>query len=138
MSSKLKSQVTNMNNSLRVIGIDQQRPPQVRKEAYIDIVFKLSDKAPEGWIDIFNTLGRTLDPSVKMDKTGGNFIVAWVRTMDEIPGHFGKIKQKVEDSNKQYEEKIQQQLLAAQNYKESAASQQQTKLNAIIASLDFD
>lgn len=127
-----------MNNRLRIIGIDQQRPPQVRKEAYIDIVFKLSDKAPEGWIDIFNTLGRKLDPSVKMDKTAGDCIIAWVRTMDDIAGHFGKIKQKVEDSNQQYEEKIQQQLLAAQNSPESAASQQQAKLNAIIASLDFD
>lgn len=127
-----------MNDRLRIIGIDQARPPQLRKESYIDVVFKLSDNAPEAWIDIFNALGRRLDPAVKMDKAAADCIMAWVRTMDDIPAHFDKIKQKVEDSNKQYEEDIQQKLLAAQNYRESAASQQQTKLNDIIASLDFD
>lgn len=127
-----------MNDRLRIIGIDQDRPPQLRKESYIDVVFKLSDKAPEAWIDIFNALGRKLDPSVKIDKTAADCIMAWVRNMDDIPTHFAKIKQKVEDSNKQLEEDIQQKLLAAQNYRESAASQQQTKLNNIIAALDFD
>ena len=127
-----------MNNTIKIVGIDQQRPPRVRKEAYIDLVLKLSDKAPSGWIDLFDTLGRQINPAVKMDKTAGDCIMAWVRTMDEIPAHFDKIKQKVQACNVQYQEQLQQKLAAAQIQSENAASQPQARLNAIIAALDFD
>jgi hypothetical protein len=30
---------------IRIISIDEARPPRVRKEAYIDLFFKLSHKA---------------------------------------------------------------------------------------------
>jgi hypothetical protein len=127
-----------MNNTIKIVGIDQQRPPRVRKEAYIDLVLKLSDKAPSDWIDLFDTLGRHMDPAVKMEKATGTCIMAWVRTMDDIPAHFDKIKQTVQTCNLQYEEQLQQKLAAAQISSESAASQQQARLNAIIAALNFD
>lgn len=127
-----------MNNNFKIVGIDQQRPPRVRKEAYIDLVLKLSDKAPSDWIDLFDALGRQINPSVKMDKTAGDCIMAWVRTMDDIPAHFEKIKQKVQACNLQYQEQLQRKLAAAQISSESASSQQQARLNAIIAALDFD
>lgn len=127
-----------MNNTINIVGIDQQRPPRVRKEAYIDLVLKLSDKAPAAWIDLFDALGRRIDPAVKMEKAPGDCIVAWVRAMDDIPAHFEKIKQTVQTCNVQYQELLQQRLEAAQISSESAASQQQAKLNAIIAALNFD
>ncbi len=127
-----------MNNNLKIVGIDQQRPPRIRKEAYIDLVLKLSDKAPSDWIDLFDALGRQMSPSVKIDKAAGDCIMAWVRTMDDIPAHFDKNKQKVNACNLQYQERLQQQMAAAQIHSESAASQKQARLNAIIATLDFD
>ena len=127
-----------MDNTIKIVGIDQKRPPRVRKEAYIDLVLKLSDKAPSDWIDLFDTLGRQMNPAVKMEKATGDCIMAWVRTMDDIPVHFDNIKQKVQACNIQYQEQLQQKLAAAQISSESAASQQQAKLNAIIAALDFD
>lgn len=127
-----------MDNTIKIVGIDQKRPPRVRKEAYIDLVLKLSDKAPSDWIDLFDTLGRQMNPAVKMEKATGDCIMAWVRTMDDIPAHFDNIKQKVQACNVQYQEQLQQKLAAAQISSESSASQQQAKLNAIIAALDFD
>lgn len=31
---------------LKIVGIDPDRPPRIRKEACIDIYFKLPEKAP--------------------------------------------------------------------------------------------
>ena len=81
-----------MNTTIRITGMDDQRPPRVRKEAYIDLVFKLSDKPPAAWIDIFNSLGRQLEPAFKIDKAAEDCIVAWVRQMDDITAHFASIK----------------------------------------------
>lgn len=39
-----------------IIGIDETRPPKIRKEPYIDISFKLSHQAPIEWCKDLNAL----------------------------------------------------------------------------------
>ena len=85
----------NAINDIKIISIDETRPPQVRKEAYIDVFFKLSMKAPEDWCDEFNALGRKINPAVKINSKNGIIIDAWVKNMNDLPNHLEKIKQKV-------------------------------------------
>ena len=53
---------------IRIIGIDEKRPPIIRKEPYIDLFFKLSCKPPLDWCEDFNVLAKDLVPPVKIDE----------------------------------------------------------------------
>lgn len=127
-------------SDIRIVGIDESRPPLIRKEPYIDLFFKLSHKAPQDWCDDFNRLIKDLVPQVKIDKTEGLFINAYVRDMNHIPGHLEKIKQKISICNEQYIENIRLRELAAaaKNAALVAADGEQARLNAIVAALRFD
>ncbi len=124
---------------LKIVGIDLERPPQIRKEAYIDLYFNLSSKAPLDWCEDFNALGRRMDPAIKIEKNNGLYVEAWVRNMNDIVPHLEKIKQKVADCNEQYREKERLKKLALLAAKTSTAGKnvEQTKLNEIIADLKF-
>ena len=127
-------------SDIKIIGIDEKRPPRVRKEPYIDLFFKLSRKAPEAWCEDFNKLGKKLDPPVKIDKTEGLFIDAYVRDMNYIPAHLDKVKNNIVACNEQYMERVRQRELAAaaRNAPLSENQGAQSKLNTIIAALKFD
>lgn len=130
----------NSFNDIKIIGIDEERAPKVRKAAYIDLFFKLSIKPPLDWCDDFNALGHKIDPAAKIDKAKGNVIETWVREMDLIPAHLEKLKTTVTLCNQQYMEKIKQKQLAAA-LKDAAVvgtDGLQNKLNAIVTSLNFD
>jgi len=75
-------------SDIKIVGIDEKRPPKVRKEPYIDIFFKLSHSVPEDWCEDFNKLTSKLDPAIKIDKREGLFIDTYVRDMKHIPAHF--------------------------------------------------
>lgn len=124
---------------IKIVGIDLERPPQIRKEAYIDLFFNLSSKAPLDWCEDFNALGRRMDPAVKIEKNNGLFVEAWVRNMDDIAPHLEKIKQKVADCNEQYREKdrLKKLALLAARTSTSGTNVQQSKLNEIVAGLKF-
>lgn len=124
---------------IKIVGIDDERPPKIRKEAYIDLFFSLAIKAPMDWCEDFNILGRQLDPGVKINKNSGICIEAWVRNMNDIIPHLEKIKQKIVDCNEQYIEKARQKKLALLAAKTSTSSKdsEQFKLNQIIADLKF-
>jgi hypothetical protein len=62
---------------IRIISIDEARPPRVRKEAYIDLFFKLSHKAPLDWCEEFNALGRQINPAAKIDIPRQKSIKTW-------------------------------------------------------------
>ena len=130
----------NAISDLKIIGIDPQRPPQVRKEAYIDLFFKLSHQAPSDWCEDFNKLGHQIEHSAKIDKHKGMVIETWIRNMEEIPQHLDIIKKKIDQCNEQYLEKIRQKELAAQARITSTDNKdvRQNRLNAIIAALNFD
>ena len=124
---------------IRIMGIDEQRPPRVRKEAYIDLFFKLSSKAPLDWCEDFNALGRQIDPSPKIDKNKGECVDTYVKHMDNIQSHLNEVIQTIVDCNEQYEEKIRQRQLAeaASNAALIGQDGEQHKLNEIISALKF-
>jgi len=124
---------------IKILGIDEQRPPRVRKEAYIDLFFKLSHEAPLDWREDFNALGRQIDPAAKIDKNAGDCIDTYVNHMDNIQSHLNEIKQTIVDCNEQYQEKIRQRELAeaASNAALVGQDGEQHKLNEIISALRF-
>jgi len=126
-------------NDIKIASIDDERPPMIRKEAYIDLYFKLSVKAPMDWCEDFNALGRQLTPGVKIEKNTGLCIEAWVKDMDQIAPHLETIKQSILDCNEQYIEKARQKqsALLAANAREVGKDSEQFKLNEIIADLRF-
>jgi hypothetical protein len=127
-------------SEIKITGIDTNRPPRVRKEAYIDLFYQLSEDAPEEWCDDFVSFGRQVNPLAKIDKIKPGFINTYINDMDEIPKHFEQIKQAVVDCNTQYMEKLmkREQALARENVTAREEGGQQFKLDEIIAALDFD
>ncbi len=124
---------------IRIISIDEARPPRVRKEAYIDLFFKLSNKAPLDWCEDFNALGRQINPAAKIDKNLGESIETYVNDMAGIQSHLNEIKQTVVECNAQYLEKIRQRQLAdaASNAALLGQDGEQARLNQIISALEF-
>ncbi len=124
---------------IRIMGIDEQRPPRIRKEAYIDLYFKLSHKAPLDWCEDFNALGRQIDPAAKIDKNAGECIDTYTKDMDSIQSHLNDIKQTIIECNEQYQEKIRQRELAAAASNAELIGQdgEQHKLNEIISALRY-
>ena len=125
---------------IRIIGIDEKRPPKIRKEPYIDLFFKLSCQPPEDWCENFNAIAKDLVPPVKIDKTARAFIDAYVRDMNHIPERLAIIKKKVTACNEQYIESMRLKELAAaeKNAALNPENSEQVKLNSIVAALKFD
>lgn len=126
-------------SDIRIIGIDETRPPIIRKEPYIDIFFKLSHQAPIEWCKDFNNLLTKHPSSPKIKEKEGAFIEAWVRKPEEIIALLDKLKETVTECTRQYIERIE---LSARNASRENASiieesGEQGRLNNIIASLDF-
>ena len=103
-------------DEMKITGLDPDRPPQVRKESYIDLFFKLSTEAPLDWCEDFNALGRQLNPAAKIGKTTADCIDTYTNNMEKIPSQLSEIKQIVKDCNEQYLEKIKQK--ARERYRE--------------------
>lgn len=128
------------STELKIVGIDESRPPRVRKEPYIDLVFKLSAKAPKEWCEDFNMLFKSSVYPVRIEMPEGLYIVTWVKTMDEIPAVVEKLKEKVAECNAitvkrkdDYEQSLKQ---ASEALKGEQG--EQGRLNEIIANLKFD
>jgi hypothetical protein len=127
-------------SDIRIIGLDERRPPKIRKAPYIDIVFKLSHQAPADWCSAFNAL-LAKHPSVpKIKEDEGLYIEAWVRTPDEIIPFLELLKAKVAECNRQYIERIELSIRNEGDANAALAQEagEQGRLNRIIAALDFD
>ena len=124
---------------LRITGIDASRPPRIRKEPYIDLVFKLSDRVTKEWCQDFTALFSNEKYSVKIDPVDCMYIETWVRTMDEIPGHLELLQAKVTECNlivlNRETERLRQ--VASGNAVLQGEDGAQGELNRIIANLDF-
>ena len=126
-------------SDIKISGIDEMRPPRIRKEPYINLFFKLIHKAPKGWCEQFNSLVARQEYPAKIDPAAGLFIETWVRKPDEIEPALAGLKKAVSQCNQEYIARI----LAEAN---SAADMQgnpnetgeQRKLNRIVAGLNFD
>mgnify|MGYP001813069135 CR=1 len=125
---------------IRITGIDEKRPPRIRKEPYIDLFFRLSNKPPEEWCDEFNALAKDLVPPAKIEKSAGAFIDSYVRDMKHIPEHLARIKEKIIACNQQYIEGIRLRELASAGKHASLRPDEgeQRALNLIVATLNFD
>jgi hypothetical protein len=126
-------------SDIRIVGIDETRPPKIGKEPYIDLYFRLAHKAPSDWCQEFNDLlsGHPYAPKIRRDE--GLYIETWVRTIDEIDDQLREIKQAVTQCTRQYIEKIQ--VIARNRDAGNDLLQRedgpQGQLNRIIAGLDF-
>lgn len=129
-------------SDLKIIGIDETRPPYIRKEPYIDVFFKLSHQAPIEWCKNLNSLmsKQKVTTNATIIEKEGEFIAAWVRNADEIITLLDTLKTTITECSRQYIEEIQ---LATQKSNDANAAQaldtgEQAKLNRLIASLNFD
>ncbi|HEY5740707.1 MAG TPA: hypothetical protein VIW27_13350 [Gammaproteobacteria bacterium] len=127
-------------DEIRISGVDDTRPPRLRKEGYIDLYFTLSRQVPEEWCEDFNAIGRRISPSAKIDKNSCLTIDTYVNDMDRIVAQLAELKEAVGDCNRQYAEKLQQRelALAAENASLQGEGGEQQRLNSIIAALEFD
>jgi len=127
-------------SDLKIIGVDDRRPPIIRKEPYIDIFFQLSHQAPTDWCNALNALLHKHPTSPKIKEKEGLFIESWVKTADEIVPILAFLKAKVADCNRQYIERIELSIRNASAANTSLAEEEgeQGQLNKIIGALNFD
>jgi hypothetical protein len=125
---------------IKIIGIDPERPPMIRKEAYVDLYFKLSVKAPIEWCEDFNKLGNQLNPSAKIKPAEGLFIETYVRDVTSIQAQLDKLKAKIKACSEEYLAREQRRLvaLAAQRGDLEGRTPKQVQLDAIIAGLRYE
>ena len=127
-------------NELKIIGIDSKRPPFIRKEPYIDLVFELSEKTTKQWCEDFMVLFKGATYKPKIDPANGIYIETWTRTMGEISGHLETLKTKVLECNQIARDRQAALDLLAMSGNDMDVGDEgpQGELNAIIANLDFD
>ncbi len=128
------------DTEIKIIGIDSKRPPFIRKEPYIDLVFELSVQTTKQWNEDFVGLFKNSEIRPKIDAAKSVFIQTWTRTMDEIPDHLELLKSKVTECNQMAVDRQAALDLLAMSGSESleGATGPQGQLNAIIAGLKFD
>jgi hypothetical protein len=126
-------------SDIRIVGMDEKRPPRIRKEPYIDLYFRLSHKAPIDWCRDFAELQSKQDYASKINTDECLYIESWVRTPGEIVGHLQMLKQAVKDCNAHYIEKIEAQQRDRDGDNDLLRKEEgpQGQLNRIIAGLNF-
>jgi len=127
-------------SEITIAGMDESRPPMVRKEPYIDLYFRLSEEPPSVWLNEFDRLVARMNPTVRINKLQGDIIETYVRDMVEIPAWLEVLKAKVAACNQHYTEQLRQEQLAEAARVDRLRGEEgpQGKLNKIIASLRFD
>jgi hypothetical protein len=126
-------------SDLKISGIDEMRPPRIRKEPYINLFFKLVHKAPKDWCDHFNHLVAKREYPVKIDPAHGLFIETWVRRPVEIESSLEGLKKAVSRCNQDYIARVLAESNSAVAMQHNADDTgEQGKLNRIVAGLDFD
>ena len=127
-------------SDIKIVGIDETRPPRIRKEPYIDLFFKLSHQAPADWCRDFNSLLAQHPASPKIKEKDGRYIETWVRTPDEIVPLLDLLKQSLAKCTKQYIDRIEYAARAAYrgHLTDDGETGEQSRLNRIISTLEFD
>ena len=125
-------------SDIKISGIDEMRPPRIRKEPYINLFFKLIHKAPSDWCDHFNHLVAKREYPVKIDPAAGLFIETWVRKPDEIEPALEGLKKAVSQCNQDYiARSLAEANGAAATQEKLGDTGEQGNLNRIVAGLDF-
>lgn len=126
-------------SDIKIIGIDEKRPPKIRKEPYIDVIFQLSHQAPADWCRDLNNLMSKHPSTPKVDEKEGLYITSWVRSPDEIASLLKELKEKIYACSCEYINRIELSTRNASDANDSlsGAGGEQGRLNQIIADLDF-
>jgi len=128
-------------SDIKIAGMDENRPPRLGREPYINLFFRLSHKAPPDWCIGFNELLVKHEYTPKINTNEGLYIEAWVRRPDEIAGLFQILKETVTECTAQYIEKIaisKRDADSDNDLLQKEGGGEQGRLNKIIAGLDFD
>lgn len=126
-------------SDIRITGMDEKRPPRMRREPYIDLVFRLSHKAPLEWCRDFVSAQTDVQYEAKINTDECLFIETWVRTPEEIAGHLDTLKAMVAACNARYIENVAAHSRERDKDHENLQNEIGTQghLNRIIAGLDF-
>jgi hypothetical protein len=126
-------------SDIKISGIDEMRPPRIRKEPYINLFFKLIHKAPKEWCEDFNHLVAKREYPIKIEPSAGLFIETWVRKPEEIEKALDGLKKAVSQCNEKYIARVTAEANVAANSGDILeAGGEQGRLNQIIAGLNFD
>lgn len=126
-------------SDIKIIGVDETRPPQIRKEPYINLFFKLSHQAPSDWCREFNSQLSKHPFGPKIKEKEGLFIETWVRKPEEVAILLKLLKATVADCSRVYIERIELTISNAKiDYSAEEETGEQGRLNKIIAGLEFD
>ena len=127
-------------SDIKITGIDDKRPPVIRKEPYIDLYFKLSHQAPSLWCKDFNAILSKHPFTPRISEKEGLYIEAWVRKPDEIIVLLKQLKETVIECTRRYIERVELSMRNNDDANALVAKQgggEQGRLNKIIAELDF-
>lgn len=123
---------------LKVSGIDESRPPVIRKEPYIELFFKINKQAPKDWCLHFNDVMKNSKYPVKIKPEEGAVVETWVRSVDEIEKSLKVIQHAFVRCSDEYIEKIESQSrINDSNVSGASISPEQMHLNSVIAKLKF-
>lgn len=127
-------------SDIRISGIDETRPPRIRKEPYINLYFKLNHKVPKAWCEDYNRLVSKKKFPAKVDPLVGLIIDTWVRKPEEITPAFEMLKEAVKICNDEYIARIRAEAAAAAANSDGNPDDEgeQGNLNRIIAGLNFE
>ena len=127
-------------SDIKIVGIDEKRPPVIMGAPYIDLFFKLSHQAPLDWCADFNALMSKHPGSPKIKQKEGLYIEAWVKTPELIVDYLELLKKNVTLCSDMYIERIEQAARDTNSSDVSGVSEDsaQGRLNKIIAELVFD
>lgn len=128
-------------SDIRISGIDETRPPRIRKEPYINLYFKLVHKVPEAWCNDFNRLVSKHKYPIKVEPSEGLFIDTWVRKPEEIELALSGLQEAITTCNEEYIANIRAAAMAATSADAGNKPEdegEQGRLNRIIAGLKFD
>ena len=126
-------------SDIRITGIDERRPPKMRREPYIDLVFRLAHKVPVEWCHDFirSQAGAEYQSTINLDEC--LYIETWVRTPAEIAAHLQTLKKLVAECNARYVARIEASRRDEAHGLDHLRNEEgpQGALNRIIAELDF-
>lgn len=127
-------------SDIYIAGMDEKRPPLIRKEPYIDLHFRLVHKAPADWCQDFNDLLSKHDASPRIDTGEGLYIDTWVRTPDEIVDHLQLLKEAVVRCTEEYIARIRERERDRDDSNDQLqqVEGEQGRLNRIVSGLVFD
>lgn len=126
-------------SDIKIIGFDENRPPMIRKEPYIELFFKLIHQAPKEWCNDFNQLVSKEKYAAKITPATGLYIESWVRNPDDIAKILASLKQAITTCSDNYIARAEAERKAATSaYGKPGESDAQTRLDRIIEALDFE